>query len=681
MENNWKKIDENVNLAGDKIRQANEASRGLHKMNTDGSVSTRAGERLRKAYSESEEALRQEAEDIMGDDNSFEREMARMRKQNLMMALRANNRLDEEMEELQLEEAELLKTPSSSVVADQLKQVREEQLENRKQKQELMKSSPEAWYGLHLGGLKQIKRDLEEGRLVETDYIKDQVTKVVTNIRAGQPVFIYGELGSGKTEMARHAIRKILEPRAEAEYNAWLKDNPGASESDKKAKKTECWEKHVKIEIISGSKDITENAFFGSQVLSTDRVDKEEAERLRQEHLKGVNEDFAAWEKAHPDATDEQRLAAYGTIETGHTATLEARLQGGTVSGFELGPIYRAMKEGRPIILDEVNAIPHTVLISLNDLLTRRPGDKVTVQQSPTAEQIIVQPGFCFVLTGNINKADERYVGRQQLDPAFLSRLQRIEHHYLPQATQGTIEQAHIIENGQKNELFELLMAMVIDRNGNLTIPDGELNNLWILAMATKWTQNNFSGLEKGHLMNGRGEAVDYQLKEGVLSIRGLVSIIEAWQNDRFQYDLDHYVFEAYLNQIIDPRDKILLYDTFQNKFGFFDKDKGWPELKYDLNNLGSINLDSPKHATARPVFMGPLTVVDTLYGKAPEREQYPQGVDKSAIDAAEDADKSAAEQIEFLAKGPEYRQYLDGLVTRLTERYEPVQEKACALP
>ena len=63
------------------------------------------------------------------------------------------------------------------------------------------------------------------------------------------------------------------------------------------------------------------------------------------------------------------------------------------------------MKEGRPLIIDEMNAIPHHVLIAMNDLLLRRPDETV---YPPIAGEppFKVADGFVVIATGNFKPDD-----------------------------------------------------------------------------------------------------------------------------------------------------------------------------------------------------------------------------------------------------------------------------------
>ncbi|HEU5114225.1 MAG TPA: AAA family ATPase, partial [Candidatus Paceibacterota bacterium] len=343
-------------------------------------------------------ALEEQANELLGDAHGPEQALIRLRMANLKDALRENQALEREEHRVLGYESRVLKLlidkqnkgAATSREKKALEVLREQQDLIGTAKEKLLSSTPEAWYGLHLKQLKEYKSELESGKIVETEYVKKQAEDIAMHLRAGQPVFIYGELGSGKTEIAFHTARKYFGKEAL---------------------------------IISGSKHTSPSELYGHQILSLRDVDNAEAEDQYRAFLKTAEDEINDWKEEHPKATEEEIGRQFELIRTGLQERLAHEFRSGTVSDYFMGQVYQAMAEGRPIILDEVNAIPHEVLISLNHLLTRRPGDKVRIQQNSGSE-VVVHEGFGFILTGNINETgDERYIMRQDLDPAFISRL------------------------------------------------------------------------------------------------------------------------------------------------------------------------------------------------------------------------------------------------------------------
>jgi MoxR-like ATPase len=537
------------------------------------------------------EALAQESEELLGLKDSPERALVALQKENLWKALRENRKIELEREQLLEKESELLETigeaqdkgkptRGKSAVLEKTRN-RLDALESEKEK--LLESSPEAYFGLHLKELKEYKKDLGKGRIVETPYVKKQVEDITTHLRANKPVMLYGHLGSGKTELAMHVAREYMGKEAL---------------------------------VISGSKHTSLAELYGHQILSVDKINKEELDGFTQE----VEKKFEGWIKENPKTKETEKDRAHDRI----LQTYLTQFKGGTISDFFMGPVYRAMAEGRPVIVDEVNAIPHEVLISLNHILTRKVGEKINVQQN-TGTQVEVKEGFGVMMTGNLNQGQEKYVERQDMDPAFLSRLYKLEYDYLPQKTEGSLED----EFGKENELFHLLLSEVMDKNCNIEAPKDSIKKLWNLAKAARITQDVFAGKEIAnayYFQEAGGRAAKYLLKESVMSIRAIENILEQWKKEEYEKELDHYIWKEFVSQSTIASDKAYLYQLLKDRFNFFQSD-GW-EQNPDYGSGGVVNvfdIKAPKNSAPEKRFFGPREIVEFSFGKAPERAKWPE--------------------------------------------------------
>lgn len=486
-----------------------------------------------------------EVEELLGPENSPEKALVGLRSKNLFQALREERKISLEKEKLTAKETALLKeieqaqetgkpTRGKTTVLEKTR-LRLEELENKDQ--QLLKSSPEAYFGLHLKELKEYKENLREGKLVETPYVQEKAEDIAVHMRAGKPVMIYGHLGTGKTELAMHVAKNYLGKEAL---------------------------------IISGSKHTSLAELYGHQIL---KVDEE---------------------------------------------------SGSTVSDFFLGPIYRAMEEGWPVIIDEVNAIPHEVLISLNHILTRKVGEKINIQQN-TGRQVEIKEGFGIIMTGNLNQGQEKYIDRQDMDPAFLSRLYKVEYDYLPQKTEGSLED----EAGSENELFHLMLARVMDKNGNVELPQDSVKKLWNLAKASRVVQDVFAGREVSsafYFQQAGGRGARYLLKESVLSIRAVDNILSQWQKESYRYELDYYLYKGFISQGTVASDRAYLYQQLKDRFGFFSG-SGWEQNPNygTAGNIQSFNVKPPRNPSSDMDFVGPRELVAFAHGKAPERAKWPE--------------------------------------------------------
>ena len=566
MENfNWGAIEKNVNESEEKKHQGQNASQVLFAetgLQREERTEKDRQEILEKANRkrvtekalERENFFNQEAEKILGQADSPERVLVGFRKENLAKALRYEKALEMKRQTLLNEEVEVLKSSSNAPHSEELEaldEIREELKKNQQLREDLLVLNPEAYFGLNLKKLKESKKEFSEGRIVETDYVKEKMEDIELHLRADKPILIYGHLGSGKSELAMHAAKKYSKKPAL---------------------------------IISGSKNISQAEFYGHQVLTVDEN------------------------------------------------------SGSTVSDFYMGPIYQAMEEGRVVIIDEVNAIPHEVLISLNHLLTRKVGDKINIQQD-SGREIEIQEGFGIIMTGNLNQGQEKYIDRQDMDPAFLSRLHKIEYDYLPQNTEGTLED----EASKENEQFQLLLVSLMDKNGNLEIPEDSLKKLWNLAKSARIIQNVFAGKELDsayYFKEAGGRSTRYLLKESVLSLRGLENIISQWKAEGFAKELDYYVYNNFIKEGTVASDRAYLYQLMKDQFGFFqtkvkDFDNDGKEIEKDSwpqnPNYGSggvvnsFDITTPKNPAEKRKFFTPRRVVEFAFGKAPERTQWPQ--------------------------------------------------------
>jgi MoxR-like ATPase len=595
---NWERIEKEVNEAERKKRQEMTAAKTVyfetgiakqerHKKPAEEILEKSKRKRVTQKALEREEIFSQEAEKILGQADSPERALVNLRKENLTKALRYERALQAQRESLLSEKVEILKgfdgAPSGEEL-EALDEVREELKENEILREKSLEISPEAYFGLHLKQLKEYKKQLEGGKIVETDYVKEQIEGINVHLRSSKPVLIYGHLGSGKSELAMHTAEKY---------------------SGKKAI------------IISGSKNISQAEFYGHQILTVDRK------------------------------------------------------TGSTVSDFFMGPVYKAMEEGRIVIIDEINAIPHEVLISLNHILTRKVGDKINIQQD-SGREIEIKEGFGIIMTGNLNQGEEKYIDRQDMDPAFLSRLHKIEYDYLPQEKEGSLEDGA----GKKNELFQLILAEVMDKNGNMEIPGDSTQKLWNLAKSARLFQNVFADKEIDgayYFKEAGGRSSRYFLQENVLSIRALENIISQWKAEGYEKELDYYVYNNFIKESTVASDRAYLYQILKDQFGFF-RSGGW-NTNPDYGSGGTINsfdIDVPKNKAARRKFFGPREVVEFAFGQAPERAKWPKIAKASEPDKNENKNMLNPEIME----AEDFCSFLEKEMAELQNEIE----EACAL-
>lgn len=216
-------------------------------------------------------------------------------------------------------------------------------------------------------------------------------------------------------------------------------------------------------------------------------------------------------------------VSGYGDITGAQLiGTHELRVQNGaTVSAFVPGPLLRAMTEGHPLILDEVNAMPPEFLKRLNRILQLRPGDAFAVQED-AGRRITIRPGFAIIATAN-EQTPHRYRGLDRLSAELINRFGANTYrvHYPDSGLEYT-------DFPRENAL--LASAAVADARGEL--PSGlGASEIERVARAAFISQQVFSG-EHGE---GFGDYVSTEreidgrpgLEESVLAPRTMVAILQ----------------------------------------------------------------------------------------------------------------------------------------------------------
>ncbi len=125
---------------------------------------------------------------------------------------------------------------------------------------------------------------------------------------------------------------------------------------------------------------------------------------------------------------------------------------------FQDGILLTAMRKGLPILLDEINFGDQAIIARLQDILLRRPGEQVFVQESGD-EHIPIAPGFMVFATAN--EASLRYRHREILDPAVRDRFDIVMRSY------PDLEGDPLIE--APGQLLRLALSSAVDARGVLS--------------------------------------------------------------------------------------------------------------------------------------------------------------------------------------------------------------------
>jgi MoxR-like ATPase len=383
---------------------------------------------------------------------------------------------------------------------------------------ELM-NNEEVHYWVNRRKILDYRNQLEKSGIVETQSVKNEIDKIMAHLQLGVPVFLRGHLGAGKTEICLHVARKYF---------------------------------GVEPEFISGSEEATKYDIYGkTQIGVRNEEDKIKEFKLRMDEFKMMN----------PEITEKELK---GTEKQYYD---EIVVRGQTSSFFQYGPLVRAMNEGKPLVIDEIDGIPHSILMRLNHVLTRKEGDRIKIQENG-GEEIVIKKGFCVMATGNIKSAKYK---REDLDAAFLSRWWSDEIKYLPQ-----------------EEIMQVVTASLVDKRGDLDIDIEKFESIKKLIQSAEEIQKIFTG-EKTDVFGEGGDAargVSANLEKSVLSMRDIWNIVRAWKAKNFDKSLDDYILNEFIKKSTVPHDQIYLTQLFC-RFGFFND--------WDAEKIGISGLDESK--------------------------------------------------------------------------------------
>lgn len=512
-------------------------------------------------------------------------------------------------------------------------------LEN--QYQEIVHSSPEAYLWKAGQNLLEIKKVFDEnGTIVETPYVKEKIAHILDEIEK-RPVFIHGELSTGKTELAKYIARRYL---SKYYLERWEKENPKPKDPELLKKWERAKEEAREPLQIRGMRGLEKEDILSRIVLKKEPMPlPEEQVKFLISAAENFKKNFLEKELENIKDPKEKDEFIKRAIENFEEAYME-RWKSGIITIEELSPVFQAMEQGRPLIIDEINAIPHHVLIVLNDIINKKPGDVVF---SPNGKQIKVQEGFYIIATGNWKPEDSiLYPGRAILDAAFLSRFAIEEYDYLPQNIKRESEKIDpeaLRKQRQEDELFMMLITRLLDNQLGVELPEGSIEKIRELARAARVLQDVFSGKITEKSYWARGGKIDPKevLKENVLAYRQLFPILERWKKEGFVRPLDDYIFLEYVKRSsARPQEMKYIYNLLQTQFDFFsggDWPKSTGESDKDITEIMNYNIvrkiygvDSLSHAR-RPIpdlgiklrYYSPKEIIEEIFGPVPERKNY----------------------------------------------------------
>lgn len=260
----------------------------------------------------------------------------------------------------------------------------------------------------------------------------------------------------------------------------------------------------------------------------------------------------------------------------------------GLVNGetkFRCGPLGRALRDDRPIVIDEINLIPAAVLGRINQDLLRGVGSIIRLQENGE-EEVTVGSGFAILATCNLGA---QYAGTQEVNAAFASRWVAKEVQY------PSVE-----------EMYDLMLAALV-RKDRVRLPPSfppeAFEQLADLAITTHEIQGAFSGRTDAQRFMAMAHGVTperAQLEQTVISPRDLMrKILGVWKERDFSESLDTVIARNILaSTVFSADDQKFMTELFIRR-GFF---RGWTAEQF--SNAGILSV-AQKEIDALQAAMG----------------------------------------------------------------------------
>jgi hypothetical protein len=212
---------------------------------------------------------------------------------------------------------------------------------------------------------------------------------------------------------------------------------------------------------------------------------------------------------------------------------------------FKYSEFVKAQKEGRPVILDEVNLMPHEFAGILHDFLQKRVGDvwvhPVTGEKIPITAPIMA--------TANLKS--ERYKQRYELDVATLRRF----------IGGAGAREIHYLDIGKKDkgggyiapETLKILGAVLADRHGNIEWSEAEApqkaDELRRFVAASRKIQEDFTlSIREGNEESlARTDRLAF--RELVITLKDQIEIMKAWKSGGFKEPLQQIILREFFHK------------------------------------------------------------------------------------------------------------------------------------
>ena len=399
-----------------------------------------------------------------------------------------------------------------------------------------------------------------------------RLKKILTELNQGRIVFLSGDTGSGKTELALLVAQLYLDSKGIKNRKAiliwWSRETDLSDFTLEKVISSENMMTKSSDDLIRGERNATT---LKEKVLDT-IIDKS---AIKKEIMSEIDQG---------EKTDEEKEQLKQEIEQLDLDKYHI------FTKYHAKGLIKAMHDGVPLIIDEMNAIRPEVLIGLNHYFTRKVGEKITLPNGLGSFEI--KEGFCILATGNDKEANtkkEMYEGRYKIDESLINRMSVIEKWYMHQIDEQFSnsnlseideqfsnsnlsefdEQRDQLEYLNANEIYGVLLMLLLDpkkkKGQRLTTSSKvwfEIMKESLVGKTAQETKSAFflelkkfaifikklqDAFERKHAVMCDGIDISNLITKRAFSMRNVREILSDYQED--SKSLFYHIYNKYLSQ------------------------------------------------------------------------------------------------------------------------------------
>ena len=399
-----------------------------------------------------------------------------------------------------------------------------------------------------------------------------RLKKILTELNQGRIVFLSGDTGSGKTELALLVAQLYLDSKGIKNRKAiliwWSRETDLSDFTLEKVISSENMMTKSSDDLIRGERNATT---LKEKVLDT-IIDKS---AIKKEIMSEIDQG---------EKTDEEKEQLKQEIEQLDLDKYHI------FTKYHAKGLIKAMHDGVPLIIDEMNAIRPEVLIGLNHYFTRKVGEKITLPNGLGSFEI--KEGFCILATGNDKEANtkkEMYEGRYKIDESLINRMSVIEKWYMHQIDEQFSnsnlseideqfsnsnlsefdEQRGQLEYLNANEIYGVLLMLLLDpkkkKGQRLTTSSKvwfEIMKESLVGKTAQETKSAFflelkkfaifikklqDAFERKHAVMCDGIDISNLITKRAFSMRNVREILSDYQED--SKSLFYHIYNKYLSQ------------------------------------------------------------------------------------------------------------------------------------